>query len=151
MKQLWENKQAYALLVALQRGSMSSTLAIAIKMEDFVGPRSGGHLSYCTKTNGLCNSKSRALVSVFPGKTLQLLKITAQCYGGWESRPALPHRTPWAGGNSPHLCSATWEWAAGCRRPLSPWEVAGVTGNSVFLFHPISLPWLVTTVWTARI
>lgn len=83
MKQLWENKQAYELLVALQRGSTSSTLTIAIKMEDFIGPRSGGHLSYCTKTNGLCNSKSCALVSVFPGKTLQLLKITAQCYGGW--------------------------------------------------------------------
>lgn len=87
MKQLRENKQVYTLLVALQSGSTSSTLAIAIKMEGFIGPRHVGHLSYkdtqtCTKMNGCCNRKSCALVSVFPGKTLQLLKITGQCYGG---------------------------------------------------------------------
>ena len=46
MKSLWENKQAYTLLVALQSGSTSSTLAIAIKMEDFIGPRDVGHLFY---------------------------------------------------------------------------------------------------------
>ena len=46
MKSLWENKQAYTLLVALQSGSTSITLATAIKMEDFIGPRDVGHLFY---------------------------------------------------------------------------------------------------------
>ena len=149
MKQLWENKQVYTLLVALQSGSTSSTLATAIKMEDSIGPRNVGHLSYkdtqtCTKTNGRCNRKSCALVSVFPGKTLQLLKITGQCYGANPDQHC-PTGLPGLGEQPTSLLC---HLGASCRlqEAAEPREVAGVTGNSVFLFHPISLPWLVTTV-----
>ena len=98
MKSLWENKQAYTLLVAFQSGSTSSTLAIAIKMEDFIGPRDVGHLFYRDTTaerqtdteiriscSGTCISRKDSAAAKNNGAVL----------GGRGSRPALTDSLGW--------------------------------------------------------